>query len=239
MPPVASPKRFATAKVTSDILLDSRRALVHPGQGWLAVADIHYGYESVRRQQGALLPHWGMTQCEATLRDLVKDHRPRRLILVGDIMDAKSCAKDTAAMLDRIAPLVEQIVCILGNHDRAALKKAWSFVDTHQEDSFHFSHGHKWDTTTLNTAAAGAGTKNEAGTPITHITGHLHPSYLFSDGAGLRLKVPVLVQEQINPATQRWTLPAFSPWAAGTSVAHTRNHLALWACAPTRVWRVD
>ena len=226
MTPVAASKRFATAKVAPDVLLDSRRALMHTRQGWLAVADIHFGYESVRRQQGALLPDWGMPQCEETLRDLISHHRPKRLILVGDIMDGKSSAKETAALLDRLATLVAEIVCILGNHDKAALKKAWQFVETHREESFAFSHGHQWKATLQN-----------LGETVTHIIGHEHPAVDFSDGAGLRLKLPALVQEQVNEQTQRWVLPAFSPWAAGGALKQTHKRLALWACAPTRVWR--
>jgi metallophosphoesterase superfamily enzyme len=226
MSPVTAPKRFATAKVAPDVLLDSRRALMHTRQGWLAVADIHFGYESVRRMQGALMPDWGMAQSEQTLRDLLAHHKPKRLILVGDIMDGKSSAKETAALLDRLATLVAEIVCILGNHDKAALKKVWQFVETHREESFAFSHGHQWQ--------ARIKTEEEA---VTHIIGHEHPAVDLSDGAGLRLKLPALVQEQVDERTQRWILPAFSPWAAGGVPPRKHERIALWACAPTQVWR--
>lgn len=226
MSPVAASKRFATAKVAPDVLLDSRRALMHTSQGWLAVADIHFGYEVQRRIQGALLPDWGMAQCEQTLMDLIGHHQPQRLILVGDIMDGKSAASATAALLDRLATAVKEIICILGNHDKAALKKMWPFVETHREESFAFSHGHQWQAT-LKTSTG----------PVIHITGHEHPALDLCDGAGLRLKLPALVQEQIDLQVQRWILPAFSPWAAGGRPLRHHQRLGLWACAPTRVWQ--
>ncbi|HYF36492.1 MAG TPA: metallophosphoesterase [Prosthecobacter sp.] len=212
-----------------DVLLDSRRALVHTRQEWLAVADVHFGYEVQRRRQGALLPQWGMAACEETLRDLVTHHQPRRLILVGDIMDGSGSATETAGLLDRLQALVGEIVCILGNHDRAALKKAWRFVATHREEAFTFSHGHEW-------RVDGGADTEEA---VTHVIGHEHPAIDFNDGAGLNLKLPAFVQERVNERTQRWVLPAFSPWAAGGQMKRRPGHerLATWACAPTRVWR--
>ncbi|MDZ4288189.1 MAG: metallophosphoesterase [Prosthecobacter sp.] len=206
------------------VLLDSRRALVHETQGWMAVADLHFGYEIQRRRHGALLPDWGMAACEATLLSLIHDHQPRRLILVGDIMDGSGSATETAALLDRLQTVVAEIVCILGNHDRTALKKAWTFVDAHHEEAYRFSHGHQWKHESTND-------------PLTHVIGHEHPAIDFYDGAGLNLKLPAFVQERINPHTQRWILPAFSPWAAGGPMKHTHERLATWVCAPGRVWR--
>jgi metallophosphoesterase superfamily enzyme len=231
MSPLAPSKTFATAIVASGVVLDSRRALAHTEQGWLAVADIHYGFEVQRRRSGALLPPWGMEACEETLRDLIRDHRPRRLILVGDIMDGSGSAHETAALLDRLQALVGEIVCILGNHDRAALKKAWRFVPAHREEAFHFCHGHEWR------AEESCGHALE----LTHVMGHEHPAIDFYDGAGLSLKIPAFVQERVNERTQRWVLPAFSPWAAGGKMKRRPGHerLATWACAHTRVWRHD
>jgi hypothetical protein len=66
--------------VGDGVILDARHALVHPGAGWMAVADVHFGYEARRRRAGALLPDWGMPQCERVLHELVQDHQPARLI---------------------------------------------------------------------------------------------------------------------------------------------------------------
>ncbi len=254
---LAASKRFATANVASGVLLDSRRALVHPGQGWLAVADLHYGYEVHRRRQGAHLPDWGMAQCEAALLDLVRHHLPRRLILVGDIMDGSGSAEQTAALLERLRAEVGELICIEGNHDRPALRKCWNFVKTHMETGFVFHHGHvdRFEEAASGTPKPPADSifqyRDErpqtspsppASPPpaetVIHVTGHEHPAFHFSDGAGLRLKLPAMVQQRLTPAACHWILPAFSPWAAGGVYASANEHLATWVCGPGRVWQV-
>lgn len=224
---LAASIRFATANVTPDVLLDSRRALVHTTQRWLAVADIHFGYEVRRQKMGALLPDFGMDQIEETLAALVQEHLPRRLILVGDIMDGAASAEETLRLLANLQPHVSEIVCILGNHDRPALRRGWPFVETHREAGFIFSHGHHFP----------AVEKLCTELDLVHITGHEHPAVTFKDGAGLNLRLPALVREKMaGGPRERWILPAFSPWAAGGgyTCSSTVEH---WVCAPGRVWR--
>lgn len=225
---LAASTRFATANVTPDVLLDSRRALVNARQGWMAVADIHFGFEVHRSKQGALLPDFGMDAIQTSLLSLLADHCPRRLILVGDIMDGTGSVGETVQLLEALQPYVSEIVCISGNHDRSALRKNWPFVATHREDGFIFSHGHAFHLV------------EELCTPADqiHVTGHEHPAVTFSDGAGLHLKLPALVRETIAESRERWILPAFSPWAAG-GVYTSENLKERWVCAPGRVWRYE
>jgi|APTNR8051073442_1049403.scaffolds.fasta_scaffold01720_10 metallophosphoesterase superfamily enzyme len=219
-------KPLVVAQIDNDVLLDSRRAVIHTTQRWLAVADIHFGYEVHRAKQGALLPCFGMPQIEQSLTGLITDHLPRRLILVGDIMDGSGSAEETLKLLESLQPYVAEIICILGNHDRSALRKHWPFVETHREPGFLFSHGHHFK--------AVESTATEA--DRFHITGHEHPAITVSDGAGLRLKLPALVREKITGSRERWLLPAFSPWAAGGGY-RSKQPLEQWICAPSRVWR--
>lgn len=211
----------------------------------MAVSDLHYGYEVRRRVHGALMPGWGMAECEATLLDLIRDHRPQRLILVGDIMDGQSSAEETHAFLERVRGEVGELVSIQGNHDRPSLRKLWSFVQTHREGDFLFSHGHRWmeqrhTDVEIFTAAQPDGSPRSRTCPRTvHITGHEHPSLVLRDGAGLRLKLPAMVQEQITPGNQRWILPAFSPWASGGEYRSPHARIATWVCSPKRVWRIE
>ncbi len=224
---LAASIRFATANVTPDILLDSRRALVHTTQRWLAVADIHFGYEVRRQKMGGLLPDFGMDHIQQTLAALVLEHLPRRLILVGDIMDGSASAEETLRLLEGLQPHVSEIICILGNHDRPALRRGWPFVETHREAGFIFSHGHHFP----------AVEKLRTEADLVHITGHEHPAVTFKDGAGLNLRLPALVREKMaGGLRERWILPAFSPWAAGGgyTCSSTVEH---WICAPGRIWR--
>ncbi|HCN30416.1 MAG TPA: hypothetical protein DIT64_17080 [Verrucomicrobiales bacterium] len=216
------PKPRVCAEIAPGLVLDPRRALVHRAQGWMAVADVHYGYERNRRRQGALLPDWGMAACAETLRALLDEHQPRRLILAGDIMDGAGSAEETADFLEQLRPLAE-LVCLYGNHDRAGLRKRLNLARAHREDGFIFHHGHE-------------SVEAEAG--LIHITGHEHPAVRLGDGAGLRLKLPALVRERLPDGGERWILPAFSPWAAGGEYHSSCGRIATWVCAPGRVWRL-
>jgi hypothetical protein len=71
--------------VAENVLLDGRLALFHRRQGWLAVADLHFGYELSQRAAGNLFPLWGMQTIEARLNELLADYKPRRLIILGDL----------------------------------------------------------------------------------------------------------------------------------------------------------
>ena len=220
--------RFATAAVGNGCLLDSRRALYHEEQGWLAVADVHFGYELNRaRQHGALLPQWGMEATEQRLVDLLSHYQPRTLVMVGDIMDGGGSIRETMRLLGRLRRQVAQLVCVEGNHDRAVLKRDEQFVPWHCGDGFVFQHGHRFSAVLNATGGGGA---------AVHITGHEHPALQFSDGAGLRLKLPALVQDRITTANiEHWILPAFSPWAGGAVYQSQHERLATWACSEGRV----
>ncbi len=242
--PATSP---SATLVAPHLLLDSRRALIHETQGWLAVADLHYGYEMQQQQYGAQLPPWGMAQCEETLIELIQDYQPQRLILVGDIMDGKSSAVETHDFLERLDGEVPELICVQGNHDRPALRKTWGLVETHHEEQFTFSHGHRWtegrwsDVEIFTHSASGrvvGQTGTMSATRTIHITGHEHPAVHLRDSAGQRIKLPALVQEQITPRMQRWILPAFSPCAMGGDYASMHRRLATWACTPKRVWKL-
>lgn len=209
----------ARKEISPGVILDARRALVHVTQGWMAVADIHFGYEVRRARGGVLMPDWGMSQCETVLMSLLRDHRPERLILVGDIMDGGASAEETLSLLDRLREEVP-LICVEGNHDRVGLRRGRTFVKSHREGAFLFEHGH-------------LPLSEHAGVVI---TGHEHPSVRFRDGAGLQLRLPALIQEQTSPKTQRWILPAFSPWAAGGKYESVHERVGTWVCAPGRVW---
>ena len=209
-------------------MLDSRRALYHEKQCWLAVADIHFGFELNRaRNHGALLPQWGMAATEQRLVELLEHYKPQSFIIVGDIMDGGGSIRETIHMLARMRERVPQLICVEGNHDRAALKRDERFVPWHCGEGFVFQHGHRFAKVLNDTQAASS---------AIHITGHEHPALHFSDGAGLRLKLPALVQDRISSANvEHWILPAFSPWAGGSIYESRHERLATWACSEGRV----
>ena len=245
MPAVSFPSLLfpTVARVATNVLLDSRRALFHETQGWMAVADLHYGHELRLERERPGFEAWDMETCEETLLALIRDHAPTKLILVGDIMDGKSCATHALAFLTRLREAVPELISIKGNHDRPALRKAWNFVETHQEGRYIFTHGHRWtesrwsDVSTFTRSALGVMVPDK-GRKSVQITGHEHPSMQQKNAAGERKKHPAFVQEQITPLMQRWILPAFSPWAMSHEYRSLHPRLVTWGCSAEKIWRV-
>ncbi|MDF2376539.1 MAG: metallophosphoesterase [Verrucomicrobiales bacterium] len=214
----------AQAEVVPGIFLDSRLAIFHGEEKWLALSDLHFGYELSRRAEGGLWPLWGMDSIRERLADLIDTWKPESLILVGDIVDSRAAPTEAIEWLGQIRELCPELVLIAGNHDRGEVKRHFHFVPHYETGDFFFHHGHE-----------------EPGvTGKIEITGHLHPSTRFSDGAGTSLKLPTFTREQLGEGREKWVLPAFSPWAGGhpaepTDPAHPYHR---WVCGKERVFEV-
>ena len=202
------------ARVDENVVLDGRLALFHESKRWLAVADLHFGYELSQRAAGNLFPLWGMQTIEARLRELLADYRPAHLILLGDLVHNRTGAGELSALVERLRESCE-VLLIAGNHDRD-LPRA-DLVESWQSDGFYFHHGH----CTVENAKA------------IQIVGHHHPAGVVRDGAGLRLKLPALVQQP-----RCWIMPAFSPWASGTEWPREAQN-RIWLCSPQRILRLE
>ena len=200
--------------VAENILLDGRLALFHEEQRWLAVADLHFGYEISQRAAGRLMPMWGMESIEQRLMALLSDYRPRHLVVLGDLVHDRAAASAARELIERLGAMTEPIL-LAGNHDRQ-LVGTLPMLDSWQTDGFHFHHGHC--------------TADVSGR--IQVIGHHHPAGSITDGAGLRLKLPAFVQQETC-----WIMPAFSPWAAGgTWKGEPRSRT--WLCTPGRVLRL-
>jgi uncharacterized protein len=204
--------RSNQALVADDILLDGRLALFHQGERWLAVADLHFGYELSQRAAGRLVPMWGMASVSERLTRLTHDYAAQRLIILGDLVHDKTAAREAAQLLRELATYSE-VVVVAGNHDRQ-LRGQVEMVESLETERFHFHHGH---------CAAEAKDRIQ-------IIGHHHPAAVITDGAGLRLKCPAFVQQ-----ASCWIMPAFSPWASGTRWAPDEES-RVWLCTEERVF---
>ena len=209
--PVTTADRVAIA---SDVLLDGRLALFHETQKWLAVADLHFGYELSQRLAGRLIPLWGMTSIEARLAELLDEYQPRQLIIVGDLVHDGASAEAASKLLARLGQRCT-VIALAGNHDRH-VERTIEFVPRWETPEFLFQHGH---------------CASEV-TDRIRIIGHHHPAATIRDGAGLRLKFPALIQQE-----RCWILPAFSPWAGGVSWPDD-GECRIWLCSPGRVLRL-
>jgi uncharacterized protein len=200
------------ALVADNVLLDGRLALFHQIDRWLAVADLHFGYELSQRAAGRLVPMWGMASISERLTGLVEEYAPRRLIILGDLVHDRTAAGEAAQLLRELAERCE-VAVVAGNHDRQ-IGCDVEMVQFLQTDHFHFHHGH---------------CEAETSSRI-QIIGHHHPAAVITDGAGLRLKCPAFVQQ-----SNCWIMPAFSPWASGTRWTPNESS-RLWLCTEERVF---
>ena len=207
-------KTSSQVNVAENVVLDGRLALFHERDRWLAIADLHFGYELSHRAAGNLFPLWGMQTMEARLIELLTDYHPAHLVLLGDLVHNRAGGEELALLLQKLRAFCD-VVLIAGNHDRhlrnIELMPAW------QNNGFQFHHGH------CETKPNGT----------IQVVGHHHPAAIIRDGAGLRLKLPAFVQQKTC-----WTLPAFSPWAAGTEwPADDETDICL--CSPQRVLKLE
>ena len=210
-----TPLRSNQALVADEILLDGRLALFHRTERWLAVADLHFGYELSQRAAGALIPLWGMATISERLTELVNEYEPSRVIILGDLVHDKTAAGEAVQLLRGFAERCA-VAVVAGNHDRQ-LRGHVEMVDSLETDRFHFHHGH-----------CAADTPGRI-----QIIGHHHPAAVITDGAGLRLKCPAFVQQ-----SSCWIMPAFSPWAAGTRWASDESS-RIWLCTAERVFALE
>ena len=212
--PACSPALGPTrVLIDAETILDARLAIYHRAERWLAVADVHFGYELSQRAAGALFPLWGMDTVEARLNALLADYLPDRLIIAGDFVHDRAAREPALALLQRLRSRCE-VVLVAGNHDRRAFAAAEMYAACLTE-RFCFHHGDGAP------PAEGAGRRQ--------IIGHHHPAGTLRDGAGLALKLPALVETATG-----WVLPAFSPWAAGGCGRFGRG-ARLWLCSPKRI----
>lgn len=221
---IEAEEKSTAVPVGDGVRLDGRLAIHHEGGNWLALSDLHFGYEVSRRAGGGLWPMWGMATIEDRLNQLLDEYQPQRLILVGDIVDSGAAAYEASVWLEGVRDRVGELICIAGNHDRGAIRREVAFVDNYACDGFFFHHGHR---------------SPEVPAQMIEVCGHWHPSWSAGDGAGTRLRLPTLVQEKKDDR-QRWILPAFSPWAGGGRWQSAKAcQVRQWACSPQRVFAVD
>lgn len=206
--------------VARNVVLDGRLGLFHRRERWLAVADLHFGYEISQRAAGNLFPLWGMRTLEARLKELLGDFKPQRLILLGDLVHDATAGNEFFRFVERLRSICE-IVLIAGNHDRQIRRQPSNLkdclVESWQTKNFYFHHGHC--------------TNKHPG--LIEVIGHHHPAGTVRDGAGLRLKLPAFVQQK-----KCWVMPAFSPWAGGSHWTGN-GQSRVWLCSPTRILRFD
>lgn len=208
--------KIGTEPDAAIVLLPGRAALL-PASATLLVADLHLGKAATFRKAGIPVPEGSARRDLARLADLVVRYAARRVLVLGDLVHARSgCTAqmqaEFAATRARLAGT--EMVLVLGNHDRSlgglpATLGIDAVVPVLDEPPFHFAHE----------PATGIAA---AGRDVFTINGHLHPTVSIRSPSGDRITDRCFVA---NPATL--VLPAFGSFTGGHRITPT---------ADTRAW---
>ncbi|MBN8248011.1 MAG: metallophosphoesterase [Verrucomicrobia bacterium] len=196
----------------SGVLFDARRALFLEESATLVVADLHLGYAWTQRRRGLLMPLGAVEDAGERMASLVRDHSPRTVVLLGDLVHRAEALPGIREELESLCrPLAGlRVLLCRGNHDRRieALLSGWRLpievCGQWTAGRFLLSHGD----------AALPGVDGECfqlnGGDTVSVIGHEHPAVELGDGVATRVKAPCFLV-----APDLVVLPAFSAWAAG------------------------
>jgi putative SbcD/Mre11-related phosphoesterase len=180
--------------VYEEWLLTPQRAAVHVPTGTVVIADLHLGYDEVRRRGGEAVPAFGVHDALSVLETLALQTGARRLIIAGDFCED---GRSPEAAIDYLGGLakrrIELVGVVPGNHDKRFAKECleWPTIPP------GFRLG-RWR------VVHGDGTLPKG--RVVH--GHIHPC-LRRRG----ISAPCYLVGK-----GRLVLPAFSPDAAGVNV---------------------
>ncbi len=108
-------------RALDDWLLTAARAAVHLPTRTVVVADLHLGYDRVRRRGGEALPTRTVAQELAPLRELMRREGLRRLVIAGDLFEDGRYQREE--MIEELHAWLaeaggELAGVVPGNHDR-------------------------------------------------------------------------------------------------------------------------
>lgn len=194
MPPPAS--HSTALRLDADWLLTPKRAAVHVATATAVVADLHLGYDLVRRRGGEAVPRADLHPLAAELEVLVRRHGARRLVVAGDLVEGPAAWEAVPGFLQLLSSVGLELAAVVpGNHDRQpTLALPWH-TDGYELAGWRVVHGDgDWPAGRL-------------------VLGHFHPCVRRHRGAAPCFLV----------RAGRLVLPAFSLDARGVNVAGNRR----------------
>lgn len=181
----------------------------------LIISDLHIGYEAYLNKKGVLVPRVHFEKQKKRLIKLLRDLRPKLIILNGDIKHEFGTInsqewKDTFEIID-IIKRVSDLIMIKGNHDKIteiiAKKKDVKVLDHYILDKYYICHGDF--------------IPKDFGKTTSIIIGHEHPAITLKDEAKSE-KFKCFVKTKYKRKTL-YVLPSFNLVNEGTDI--TRHKL--------------
>ena len=118
------------------------RALLLPQTKELLICDIHLGKGEYFQQNGIPLTNNSDEQNLLRIKNIVKEHSPNKLIILGDLFHSKySISESLKNKVELLAETLNiKIELIVGNHDLGCRVKNIKFIDFKRSNNFIFSH---------------------------------------------------------------------------------------------------
>jgi putative SbcD/Mre11-related phosphoesterase len=197
-------------RLLDDWLLTAGRVAIHLPTATAVAADLHLGYDRVRRRRGDALPVRTFAAELAPLRKTLQQHGVRRLIVAGDLFeDARHQREEMVEELERwlAESDIDLIAVVQGNHDQGLGK---SRLPVHREavplGDWLVVHGDQELPSGSLSAMQGISSGSLSGRVV---QGHEHPWMRWRSG----VEGPCYLA-----APGHLVLPAWSPDAAGVNV---------------------
>jgi DNA ligase-associated metallophosphoesterase len=220
------------------LLADASGALVWPDKATVVVADLHFEKGSAFAVNGTPLPPYDSRETLRRLQAVLKRHRPRRVICLGDSFhDTDAAGRLTAHETDILRRLTaaHEWIWITGNHDPEAPADLGGITAAElQSGNLTFRH------------EAERGAEGE-------VSGHFHPKAAVSarnrtvggrcfvtDGA--RLILPAFVAyagglDVRDPAIECLLGPEYSVFILGRARVHAFRRRSIWKAAAVETLR--
>lgn len=189
--------------------------LQNSGERALVVCDLHIGWERLLIQRGVHIPSQ-TPKILNLLLNLIKECKPTRLIVLGDVKDAITKIaleewKDIPEFFEEIQKQVADIQVVLGNHDGNLEPLLPEKVKIVPSTGISFGdvglfHGHAWPAPELLECRS-------------LVTGHVHPTVAIRDPMGLRMTRQIFVKAPCDPEKLAKSFLKYSGAKTGTDVS--------------------
>lgn len=210
-----------------ELLLMHERAIYWEAQGWLLVADTHWGKCQAFRNAGSAMPVGPLQADLKRLSEAAQRVAAGRVVVLGDLVHGPSAfAPGMEELIRQWRPTLNcELALVPGNHDRGITSpRGRAMLD-----------GWNVDVLPARIEIDGLALTHEP--PIIArgytLCGHVHPTVRLR-GRGERVKLPCFWLDNEYHAL---VLPAFSSFVDGAPVKVGQED-ARWATAGSRVWAV-
>ncbi len=133
---------FSISWGNSSLEMLSSKALLLPQTNELLICDIHLGKGDYFQQNGIPLTNNSDEQNLLSIKNIVKNYNPNKLIILGDLFHSKfSISESLKSKVENLSESLNiKIELIVGNHDIGCKVKNITFLDYKRSSNFIFSH---------------------------------------------------------------------------------------------------